>query len=623
MRADSKIGIIEQLYDGLCISSGLSAAGMGSIVNFYRFDDLTYDEPIVQGVVLSLNTSSVFIAVLGNDLNLKVRDTVQLYSDVFTIDITPRDTIGAVLSPLGETIYSFNNDVTSARMVNDLYVIAAEAFLLAISEVKEFGGIDSVEHIFHTALFFFLNHIDELDVLQDDTLETRWSLFFKEILQVDEAGINDDDDDIFLISNLIPQSYFYQTFSLIVNAGAPDIISRASISIAMQTGILAIDSMIPIGCGQRELIIGDRQTGKTTIAVTAIINQANKRKKFREEGLIGADLIDYCIYVSIGQKCSTIAKLLQQLNTYNVFNYTTRIRAFSSDSARLQYYAPYVGCSIGEFWRDHGFHALIIYDDLSKQARAYRQLSLLLARPPGREAYPGDIFYIHSRLLERAANLTMEITDFFLNLTYPFRMTGGSLTALPIIETQAGDVSAYIPTNVISITDGQIFLETEMFFKGIRPPINIGLSVSRVGSAAQYFRMKQIASTLKLTLAQYREVEAFASFGSDLDELTLFTLNRGARLIEILKQTQYETYSMIEQILIIYARTLGVLDTLALTEIATFISELKLHYRLGFSRLNNLSTVIEILENLNSKTNKYTRHMLHRELFTFFHLLKN
>ena len=623
MRADSKIGIIEQLYDGLCISSGLSAAGMGSIVNFYRFDDLTYDEPIVQGVVLSLNTSSVFIAVLGNDLNLKVRDTVQLYSDVFTIDITPRDTIGAVLSPLGETIYSFNNDVSSARMVNDLYVIAAEAFLLAISEVKEFGGIDSVEHIFHTALFFFLNHIDELDVLQDDTLETRWSLFFKEILQVDEAGINDDDDDIFLISNLIPQSYFYQTFSLIVNAGAPDIISRASISIAMQTGILAIDSMIPIGCGQRELIIGDRQTGKTTIAVTAIINQANKRKKFREEGLIGADLIDYCIYVSIGQKCSTIAKLLQQLNTYNVFNYTTRIRAFSSDSARLQYYAPYVGCSIGEFWRDHGFHALIIYDDLSKQARAYRQLSLLLARPPGREAYPGDIFYIHSRLLERAANLTMEITDFFLNLTYPFRMTGGSLTALPIIETQAGDVSAYIPTNVISITDGQIFLETEMFFKGIRPPINIGLSVSRVGSAAQYFRMKQIASTLKLTLAQYREVEAFASFGSDLDELTLFTLNRGARLIEILKQTQYETYSMIEQILIIYARTLGVLDTLALTEIATFISELKLHYRLGFSRLNNLSTVIEILENLNSKTNKYTRHMLHRELFTFFHLLKN
>ena len=313
-----------------------------------------------------------------------------------------------------------------------------------------------------------------------------------------------------------------------IEVKAPGIVARESVKEPMQTGIKAIDAMIPIGRGQRELIIGDRQTGKTAVAVDAIINQKGQNM--------------FCIYVAIGQKQSTVARVVDKLNQFGAMEYTTVVTAGASDPAPLQFLAPYTGVTMGEYFRDNGKHALIVYDDLSKQAVAYRQLSLLLRRPPGREAYPGDVFYLHSRLLERAAKLSKE-------------RGGGSLTALPIIETQAGDVSAYIPTNVISITDGQIFLETDLFNAGQRPAINAGISVSRVGGAAQIKAMKKIAGSLRLELAQYRELAAFAQFGSDLDKATQETLERGARLTEILKQGQYEPMPVEKQIVQIYAGT--------------------------------------------------------------------
>ena len=309
---------------------------------------------------------------------------------------------------------------------------------------------------------------------------------------------------------------------------APGIVKRKSVHEPMQTGLKALDALVPVGRGQRELIIGDRQTGKTAVALDAIINQR------------GQNMV--CIYVAIGQKQSTVAQVVDKLQRYGALEYTIIVAASASDPAPMQFFAPYAGCAMGEYFRDNKQHALIVYDDLSKQAVAYRQLSLLLRRPPGREAYPGDVFYIHSRLLERAAKLS-DVEG------------GGSLTALPIIETQAGDVSAYIPTNVISITDGQIFLETDLFFAGVRPAINVGISVSRVGGAAQIAAMKQFAGSLKLELAQYRELAAFAQFGSDLDKATQEVLARGARLTELLKQAQYEPLSVGKQVLQIYAGT--------------------------------------------------------------------
>ena len=332
----------------------------------------------------------------------------------------------------------------------------------------------------------------------------------------------------------------------VVELKAPGIIARKSVHEPLQTGLKAIDSMIPIGRGQRELIIGDRQTGKTAIAVDTIINQKN------------TDV--HCFYVAIGQKQSTVAQVVDRLEQSGAMKYTTVIVAGASEAAPLQYLAPYSGCAMAEHFRDNGKHALIIYDDLTKQAQAYRQLSLLLRRPPGREAYPGDVFYIHSRLLERAAKL---------NET----QGGGSLTALPIIETQAGDISAYIPTNVISITDGQIFLESDLFNKGIRPAINVGKSVSRVGGAAQVKAMKQVAGTLKLDLAQFRELEAFSAFASDLDKATKQQLERGQRLVECLKQGQYQPYKVEEQIVIIYLATHGGLDKVSLKEAQRFEKE--------------------------------------------------
>merc|ERR1712055_1076033 len=339
-----------------------------------------------------------------------------------------------------------------------------------------------------------------------------------------------------------------------VGTKAPGIIPRVSVRDPMQTGIKAVDSLVPIGRGQRELIIGDRQTGKTAIAIDTIINQ----KRFNDAADEKKKL--YCIYVAIGQKRSTVAQIVKRLTDADAIKYTIIVSATASDAAPLQYLAPYSGCAMGEYFRDNGKHALIIFDDLSKQAVAYRQMSLLLRRPPGREAYPGDVFYLHSRLLERAAKMNDN-------------QGGGSLTALPIIETQVGDVSAYIPTNVISITDGQIFLETELFYKGIRPAINVGLSVSRVGSAAQTKSMKQVAGSMKLELAQYREVAAFAQFGSDLDAATQQLLNRGVRLTELLKQGQYVPMPIEDQVAVIYCGVRGHLDKLDPAKITKFEKE--------------------------------------------------
>ena len=332
---------------------------------------------------------------------------------------------------------------------------------------------------------------------------------------------------------------------------APGIIPRKSVNEPMQTGLKAIDSLIPIGRGQRELIIGDRQTGKTAVIIDTILNQKETNESDDESKKL------YCIYVSIGQKRSTVAQIVKTLEENDALKYSIVVAATASDPAPLQFLAPYTGCAMGEFFRDNGMHGVIFYDDLSKQAVAYRQMSLLLRRPPGREAFPGDVFYIHSRLLERAAKMSDANGS-------------GSLTSLPVIETQAGDVSAYIPTNVISITDGQIFLETELFFKGIRPAVNVGLSVSRVGSAAQIKAMKQVSGSIKLDLAQFREMEAFSQFASDLDQSTRNLLERGRRLTEILKQPQYSPLKVEEQVVVIFSGVKGFLDKIEISDITKF-----------------------------------------------------
>ncbi len=339
-----------------------------------------------------------------------------------------------------------------------------------------------------------------------------------------------------------------------VEVKAPGILPRKSVHEPMQTGLKAIDSLIPVGRGQRELIIGDRQTGKTAIILDAILNQ----KSINEGDDESAKL--YCVYVAVGQKRSTVAQFVKALEENGAMEYSIVIAATASDPAPMQFLAPYAGCTMGEYFRDNGMHALIAYDDLSKQAVAYRQMSLLLRRPPGREAYPGDVFYLHSRLLERAAKLNED-------------HGAGSLTALPVVETQANDVSAYIPTNVISITDGQIFLETDLFYQGIRPAVNVGLSVSRVGSSAQVKAMKQVAGAIKGELAQYREMAAFAQFGSDLDAATQRLLNRGAKLTELLKQPQFSPLKVEEQVVVIYAGTRGYLDDLDLNQVGRFEEE--------------------------------------------------
>ncbi len=357
-----------------------------------------------------------------------------------------------------------------------------------------------------------------------------------------------------------------------VDVKAPGIIPRQSVNEPMQTGLKAIDSLIPIGRGQRELIIGDRQTGKTAIAIDTILNQKEVNKSDNEKEKL------YCIYVAVGQKRSSVAQLVKTLEENGAMEYSIVVAATASEPAPLQYLAPFTGCTMGEYFRDNSMHALVVYDDLSKQAVAYRQMSLLLRRPPGREAYPGDVFYLHSRLLERAAKLNEE-------------NGGGSLTALPIIETQANDLSAYIPTNVISITDGQIFLETDLFFQGVRPAVNVGLSVSRVGSSAQIKAMKQVAGSIKGELAQYREMAAFAQFGSDLDASTQKLLARGERLTELLKQKQFSPISTNEQVVLLYAGVNGYMDNIEVNEIGKYEEDL-----LDFVREN----YSQILENITS-----------------------
>ncbi|MBU0650485.1 F0F1 ATP synthase subunit alpha [bacterium] len=378
---------------------------------------------------------------------------------------------------------------------------------------------------------------------------------------------------------------------------APGVIERQPVKEPFQTGIKPVDAMIPIGRGQRELIVGDRQTGKTAIAIDTIINQKNKDVK--------------CIYVAIGQKKSTVAQIVKKLEQHDAMKYTIVVSATASDPAPLQYIAAYTGCTMGEYFRDNGQHALVVYDDLSKHAVAYRQISLLLRRPPGREAYPGDIFYAHSRLLERAAKLNEDLN-------------GGSLTALPIIETQAGDISAYIPTNVISITDGQIYLESDLFHAGIKPAINVGLSVSRVGGHAQIKAMKQVAGKLRLDLAQYREVAAFAQFGTDLDRATQDQITRGKRLVEILKQEQYVPMEVVDQIVVIFAGTNGLLDNVALSDLKQFekdlleklkadhkdlMEEIKEKRELSDKSAEKLKTIIEEIKELFSlHDEKITEH---------------
>jgi F-type H+-transporting ATPase subunit alpha len=375
-----------------------------------------------------------------------------------------------------------------------------------------------------------------------------------------------------------------------VELKAPGIIPRKSVHEPMQTGLKSVDSLVPIGRGQRELIIGDRQTGKTAIAIDTIINQ---KSAFNDPNAEDSKKL-YCIYVAIGQKRSTVSNIVKVLKDHDSLKYTIVVAATASEAAPLQFLAPYSGCAIGEYFRDNGKHCLIIYDDLSKQAVAYRQMSLLLRRPPGREAYPGDVFYLHSRLLERAAKM---------NHTHG----SGSLTALPIIETQAGDVSAYIPTNVISITDGQIFLETELFYKGIRPAINVGLSVSRVGSAAQIKAMKQVAGSLKLELAQYREVAAFAQFGSDLDAATQHLLNRGEKLTELLKQKQYVPMIAEEQVCILYAGVRGFLDKVQTSEIGKFEKLFLDHLK---SKHPHIIEAVKAEKALSDKTNSELKAIL-------------
>jgi F-type H+-transporting ATPase subunit alpha len=368
----------------------------------------------------------------------------------------------------------------------------------------------------------------------------------------------------------------------LVEVKAPGIIPRKSVHEPMQTGIKALDALVPVGRGQRELIIGDRQTGKTAVAVDTIINQKNFNSSKDEKDHL------YCIYVAVGQKRSTVAQLVKELEDQGALEYSIIVAATASDPAPMQFLAPYTGCTMGEYFRDNGLHSLLVYDDLSKQAVAYRQMSLLLRRPPGREAYPGDVFYIHSRLLERAAKLNDD-------------NGAGSLTALPIIETQAGDVSAYIPTNVISITDGQIFLETGLFFKGIRPAISVGLSVSRVGSAAQTKAMKQVAGKIKLELAQFREMEAFSQFASDLDATTQQLLARGARLTQLLKQPQYSPLTAAEQVVSIFAGTRGFLDNIPVDKVNDYEEALLADVRANGKDI--LKTITEKKE-LDDKTEK-------------------
>jgi F-type H+-transporting ATPase subunit alpha len=517
----------------------------------------------VKGMALNLETDNVGIVVLGNDREIQEGDIIAKNQSMINMSSRAfRATAVANKKPsIGDAVTILQSKVSGINQVNDL---------------KEFGTVISIGD--GIARVFGLMKVQAGEMVEFSSGVKGMALN----LETDNVGIvvlgNDreiqEGDIVKRTGSIVDVPIGDGMLGRVVDplgnpidgAGpikcderqrvelkAPGIIPRKSVHEPMQTGLKAVDSLVPVGRGQRELIIGDRQTGKTAIAIDTIINQ-----KFAHAGTDDVKKL-FCIYVAVGQKRSTVANIVKTLRDFNAMQYTVVVAATASDAAPLQFLAPYSGCAIGEYFRDGAKHALIIYDDLSKQAVAYRQMSLLLRRPPGREAYPGDVFYLHSRLLERAAKMNEH-------------HGGGSLTALPVIETQAGDVSAYIPTNVISITDGQIFLETELFYKGIRPAINVGLSVSRVGSAAQIKAMKQVSGSMKLELAQYREVAAFAQFGSDLDAATQQLLNRGEKLTELLKQKQYVPMPAEEQVCVLYAGVKGYLDKINTADIGKFES---------------------------------------------------
>ena len=454
---------------------------------------------------------------------------------------------------LKKQLEKYNNDIDVAEVGEIIEVGDGVARASGLENVMSSELVELPNHVFGMALNLEQDNVGL--VLFGDTTKVKEGDIAKRTGKVVEVPVGKE--MLGRVVNPLGQPLdgkgpINSSKSLPVERKALGVMARSPVNEPLQTGIKAIDSMVPIGRGQRELIIGDRQTGKTAVAIDAIINQKNTQN---------SDSPVFCVYVAIGQKASTVASLVSELEQQGAMEYTVVVAANASDPAPMQYIAPYAGCAMGEFFRDNGQHALIVYDDLSKQAVAYRQMSLVLRRPPGREAFPGDVFYLHSRLLERASKLSEDLGS-------------GSLTALPIIETQEGDVSAYIPTNVISITDGQIYLETNLFNSGIRPAIDVGLSVSRVGGNAQIKAMKKVAGTLRLDLAQYRELEAFAKFGSDLDKATLAQLTRGERMVEILKQNQYVPMTVERQIAIIFAASKGHLDDIEIEKVSEFESNL-------------------------------------------------
>ena len=533
----TEVGQVLSIGDGIARIYGLDNVQAGEMV---MFDDGT------RGMALNLEDDNVGVVLFGSDANIKEGDTVKRTNSIVDVPVG-KELLGRVVDALGNPIDGKGNIESQNRSRIEVKApgIIPRKSMVMFDDGTRGMALNLEDDNVGVVLFG-----SDANIKEGDTVKRTNSIVDvpvgKELLgRVVDALGNPIDGK----GNIESQNRSR------IEVKAPGIIPRKSVSEPMQTGLKAIDSLIPIGRGQRELIIGDRQTGKTAIAIDTIINQ----KSINESGDETKKL--YCIYVGIGQKRSSIAQTVKALEDAGAMEYTTVVAATASDAAPLQFLAPYTGCSMGEYFRDNGMHALIIYDDLSKQAVAYRQMSLLLRRPPGREAFPGDVFYLHSRLLERAAKMNDE-------------NGGGSLTALPVIETQANDVSAFIPTNVISITDGQIFLETELFNQGIRPAVNVGLSVSRVGSAAQTKAMKKVAGSIKLELAQYREMAAFAQFGSDLDASTQKLLNRGSKLTELLKQNQYSPMTIAEQVVSIFTGVNGYLDDLELNQIRDFEKDL-------------------------------------------------
>jgi proton translocating ATP synthase F1 alpha subunit len=652
-------GRVESFMDGIVVRSGLEARFIGEVVQFGNGGF---------GLVLNLTEDEVSIATLGGGEEV-ISEGALVYKTNQLLEVpVGYSRLGCVVDTLGQILNVHTGEVVGTQDGADLEewlrIREEEELLKVLRTVYEYRvvmmiynerrGGERNERILEELVETIYIGVRGGEELYSIIICLEWysTESCREIIEVLRLLQTGDFENLAFIwrannSNkrqlqnriqtfvpvttvvnpcfsLVGHSFFhyFRVYFARVDVKAPGIIARSAINEPMQTGVLAIDSRIPIGCGQRELIIGDRQTGKTALAIDTILNQRGTQTAF-----VSQVRVRPCVYVSVGQKGSTVAQIVAKLDYYGALDYTTVISATASDSATLQYLAPYAGCAMGEFWRDSGYNALVVYDDLSKQAVAYRQVSLLLRRPPGRDAYPGDVFYLHSRLLERAAKISETREVYLSTVSYPSKKLGGSLTALPIIETQAGDISAYIPTNVISITDGQIFLESELFYKGLRPAINVGLSVSRIGSAAQVKRIKEVAGRLKLELTIFREVEIFTSFAADLDAATVAKLQRGRRIVEILKQPQYSPLSTLAQILIIAAVVRGYCDSIAVTDIGKFSDEIVsvlARYEEGGSEtaVMNLDTVISMMEDVNQFKSEIYRPRLYTELDYFFSTIR-